>query len=174
MSRWQRISQFAQSASWCLQQLRGPKSSTTKLPVELLQVKSLSYSRAVYNTFQQLINALNYYHRDYLLGLSNVYANYFIFQDVDGMGAAGTIAKVNHGYARNYLIPNKLAAVRRGKQAGSVAAVQVESSIASAATGGAPSSALTEEEREKLVVAQQRRRLESAVKKLTTQTLVRI
>jgi ribosomal protein L9 len=90
------------------------------------------------------------------------------------MGAAGTIAKVNHGYARNYLIPNKLAAVRRGKQAGSVAAVQVESSIASAATGGAPSSALTEEEREKLVVAQQRRRLESAVKKLTTQTLVRI
>jgi ribosomal protein L9 len=103
-----------------------------------------------------------------------------IFQDVDGMGTAGTIAKVNHGYARNYLIPNKLAAVRRGKQSGSVADIQEysnASSISAAATaasgGVAASGALNEEEREKLMVAQQRRRLESAVKKLTTQTLVR-
>ncbi|KAL4519462.1 hypothetical protein Ndes2526A_g01931 [Nannochloris sp. 'desiccata'] len=135
MSRWQRISQFTESASWCLQQLRGPKSSTTKLPIELLQ-------------------------------------------DVDGMGAAGTIAKVNHGYARNYLVPNKLAAVRRGKQAGSVAEIQEQSNTSSssaamavAGSATAPSGALNEEEREKLLVAQQRRRLESAVKKLTTQTL---
>jgi ribosomal protein L9 len=98
------------------------------------------------------------------------------------MGAAGTIAKVNHGYARNYLVPNKLAVVRRGKQAGSVDGIQEQSntsssssSAAMAAAGGAstPSAALTEEEREKLLVAKQKRSLESAVKKLTTQTLVR-
>lgn len=99
------------------------------------------------------------------------------FQDVDGIGAAGAIAKVNHGYARNYLVPNKLAAVRRGKQSGSVADVQVEStspSVAAMTTSGGslPSTGLTDEEREKFLVAQQRRRLESAVKKLTTQTLV--
>lgn len=95
------------------------------------------------------------------------------------MGAAGTIAKVNHGYARNYLVPNKLAAVRRGKQAGSVAEIQEQSNTSSssaamavAGSATAPSGALNEEEREKLLVAQQRRRLESAVKKLTTQTLV--
>jgi len=94
------------------------------------------------------------------------------------MGAAGTIAKVNHGYARNYLVPNKLAAVRRGKQAGSIVGIQEQSNTSSATAavaGGAtaPSAALSEEEREKLLVAQQKRRLESAVKKLTTQTLVR-
>ena len=99
------------------------------------------------------------------------------FQDVDGIGAAGAIAKVNHGYARNYLVPNKLAAVRRGKQSGSVADIQVESTSPSAAAmttrgGSLPSTGLTDEEREKFLAAQQRRRLESAVKKLTTQTLV--
>lgn len=34
-------------------------------------------------------------------------------QDVDGLGQAGKELSVNHGYARNYLIPKRLVDVRQ-------------------------------------------------------------
>lgn len=93
-------------------------------------------------------------------------------QDVDGLGAAGNLVKVNHGYARNFLVPNKLAAVRRGKQSGSVAGLEDTAAEASAARASVPSSALSEEDRKQHQLESQRRQLALVVKKLTTQTLV--
>lgn len=65
MSRWRRISQLATELGSQLQQTRGVKASTKKLPVVLLK-------------------------------------------NVDGLGTAGKLLNVNHGYARNYLIPKRL------------------------------------------------------------------
>lgn len=80
------------------------------------------------------------------------------------------MVKVNHGYARNFLVPRRLAAVRRGKQSGSVAGV--EGGEGARAAGSVTAVAGSEEERARLAAEQQRRRLETVVRKLTTQTLV--
>ena len=97
-------------------------------------------------------------------------------QDIDGLGAAGKLVKVNHGYARNFLVPNRLAAVRRGKQSGSVSGMDNAAATpeAAAARPSVPSSALSKEERKQLQLEQERRQLAVVIKKLTTQTLVSI
>ena len=93
------------------------------------------------------------------------------------MGTVGSVVRVNHGYARHFLVPNRIAAVRRGKQSGSVGEKEAFNSSATSSSSSSSSAssanALSEEEKHKLRIDQQRRRLESAIKKLTSQTLVR-
>ena len=56
---------------------------------------------------------------------SSVARHHLRLQDVEGVGPAGKLAKVNHGYARNFLVPNQLALVvprpRRGHRAAAAA-----------------------------------------------------
>jgi len=91
-------------------------------------------------------------------------------QDMPNLGAAGATIKVNHGYARNYLLPRKLAAVRRGKQSGSVEGV-VEGGAARAAAK-AKGQHVSEDESRRQAAASQKKKLEAIVRKLTTAPLV--
>lgn len=82
---------------------------------------------------------------------------------------------VHHGFARNFLVPQRLAAVRRGKQSGSVSQVHDRVSTApTAPTTEALGHNDQSEERMQSAIDQQRKRLEAAVKKLTTIPLVSI
>jgi len=89
----------------------------------------------------------------------------------------GEIRKVNPGYARNFLIPNKLARIRRGKQSGSIAAEAVNSTFEEDNTFMEANTAQEEqmllEERTKKVDAARRKKMESIVRKLTSQVIVR-
>ena len=56
-------------------------------------------------------------------------------QEVEGLGASGRQTKVNHGYARNYLIPKRLAAVQpMQRQGGGGAAAAAGAAQAAAAS----------------------------------------
>jgi ribosomal protein L9 len=86
--------------------------------------------------------------------------------DVPGVGAEGAAARVAPGFARNFLLPNRLAAIRpaeRGPRAGGRPA-------AAAAAAAAPAAAAAA--RGEDAAARAQRRLEAAVKKLTTAQLV--
>jgi ribosomal protein L9 len=85
---------------------------------------------------------------------------------------------VNHGYARNYLVPNKIATIKRGKQSGSIApgfgAVfqaqheSVVSALSKQHQQGQQGTLSSEEED-----AKQAENIQKAIKKLTSSTLVR-
>lgn len=94
------------------------------------------------------------------------------------MGQSGSIVQVNHGYARNYLVPNKIATIQRGKQSGSIApragAVfqsQHESVVSALSKEHQQEQqgTLSSEEED----AKQVENIQKAIKKLTSSTLVR-
>lgn len=94
---------------------------------------------------------------------------------MEGLGSPGQIRKVQPGYARNYLIPNKLARIQRGKQSGSVH--PLVAAVTERPTGLETESLGVEDDiamREKAKVdeATRKRKLESVVKKLTQSTVV--
>jgi ribosomal protein L9 len=85
--------------------------------------------------------------------------------DVPGVGAEGAAARVAPGFARNFLLPNRLAVIRpaeRGPRAGG------RPDAAAAAAPAAAAAAASGED----AAARAQRRLEAAVKKLTTAQLV--
>lgn len=90
-------------------------------------------------------------------------------QDVNGLGPAGTLCKVHHGYARNFLIPNKLAAIRRGKQAGSIEGMHRDDTTPSLSSKGR---SVSEEEAQLQADAVERKKLATVIKKLTTTPVV--
>ncbi|PRW59172.1 50S ribosomal L9 [Chlorella sorokiniana] len=53
-----------------------------------------------------------------------------MLEDVEGVAAAGTQARVNHGYARNFLVPNKLARVVPRPRRGAAALAAAEAAAA--------------------------------------------
>jgi len=95
-------------------------------------------------------------------------------QDVESLGAVGKVVMVNHGFARNFLVPQRLAAVRRGKQSGSISHVHDRMSTGpSEPSSSAPlHNDQDSGERMQFAIDQQKKRLEAAVKKLTTIPLV--
>ncbi len=86
-----------------------------------------------------------------------------LLQDVEGIGAAGAQARVNHGYARNFLVPNKLARVVPRPRRGAAAAAAAEAAAA------APRSAPGEPTLER-----QQQQFDKLMKTLTGSTLVRV
>ncbi|KAL4445852.1 hypothetical protein ABPG77_009051 [Micractinium sp. CCAP 211/92] len=70
--------------------------------------------------------------------------NVELLETVEGVGTAGRMARVNHGFARNFLVPNKLAVVvpqlrrRRGSTGADEAAAeqQRQQQVAAAASPG--------------------------------------
>ena len=95
-------------------------------------------------------------------------------QDVAGLGEAGQLAKVNQGYARNFLVPRKLVSIRRGKQSGAVAGWSPPASAGGGREGGSPATGSADDEAlRRQQEAHARRRLEAVVKKLTTVPVVR-
>ena len=121
----------------------------------------------------------------------------FVMQDVEGLGRAGDIKQVASGYARNYLVPEKLArpvaVVGKGSYRGlQLAASQSQSSpnlqlntiannnnnnndsdVLLATLEGTKSNVYAEEEEEALVKkeAKMRRKIETIVSKLTESTV---
>ena len=90
---------------------------------------------------------------------------------MEGLGSPGDIRKVNPGYARNFLVPNKIAKIRRGKQSGSVGGVS-RGMAADEITLDTDNSILLEEQR-KRDEASRRKKLENVVKKLIESVIVR-
>jgi len=94
---------------------------------------------------------------------------------VEGLGSPGQIRKVKSGYARNYLIPNKMARIQRGKQSGSVhplvAAASARPGLETERLGVEDDIAMRE--KAKMDEATRRKKLEAVVKKLTQATVVR-
>ena len=89
------------------------------------------------------------------------------------MGQSGSIVQVNHGYARNFLVPNKIATFQRGKQSGSIAPgvrpvfqSQHESLVKQQEQQQGTLSSQEED-------AKQVENIQKAIKKLTSSTLVR-
>lgn len=78
------------------------------------------------------------------------------------MGEAGRLAKVNHGYARNFLVPNQLARVVPRPKRGRLAVPDTEAAVA------APRAAPGEPTLEK-----QQQQFDKLMKTLTATTLVR-
>ena len=94
-----------------LQQTRSAKAITTKLPVVLLQARPSSPHMRARPPAQSRAARLG------------AHTPRGCVQDVEGVGAAGTLAKVNHGYARNFLVPNRAARpVAKAPRAGGAAA----------------------------------------------------
>ena len=94
---------------------------------------------------------------------------------MEGLGSPGQIRKVQPGYARNYLIPNKLARIQRGKQSGSVhplvaAVTERRTGLETERLGVEDDIAMRE--KAKVDEATRKRKLESVVKKLTQSTVV--
>lgn len=83
-------------------------------------------------------------------------------QDVEGVGAAGAQTRVNHGYARNYLVPNKLARVVPRPRRGAAALAAAEA--AAAAPRSVPGQPTLE---------RQQQQFDKLMKTLTRSTLVR-
>lgn len=135
MQRWKKVAAVLEISTFrgtFLSQLRGPKSSTTKLPVELLQ-------------------------------------------NVEGLGQSGSIVHVNHGYARNFLVPNKIAAIKRGKQSGSIAPPELLSSSFDQPAGMRDEAVQEKQEQSsKIENAKEVQSIQKAIKKLTSSTLVSI
>lgn len=80
------------------------------------------------------------------------------------MGPRGKLAKVNHGYARNFLVPNRLAVVvprpRRGQQQ------------AAAASDAGEQQAVQQSSPAQLSLDWQQQQFDKLMKTLTTSTLV--
>jgi hypothetical protein len=170
-----RLSQQAVSlVGWHLNHLRGAKASTTKLPVELLKVRgtfivkttirSAMRSHTCAGETAQFGSASRPFRR-YLP--SSHCLLFSSAQDVEGLGESGKLVMVEHGFARNYLLPNLMAVIRRGKQSGSV------SGVSTAGTGAATSSSLDSALFKEQEVADEERDLGLIVKKLATTPLVR-
>ena len=86
---------------------------------------------------------------------------------MEGVGIAGKVARVNHGYARNFLVPNKLAMVVPRPRRGKVAA-EAEGGAAQQAGSAAARSNPAEVSLEK-----QQQQFDKLMKTLTGSTLVR-
>eukprot|EP00887_Chlorella_sp_A99_P000764 scaffold5.g764.t1 len=78
-----------------------------------------------------------------------------LLQEVEGVGASGKLARVNHGFARNYLIPKRKAVI----------AHRADDEAEAASSGGGAQAAADEVPRG---LAQQQRQAEAAIKKLIT------
>lgn len=81
---------------------------------------------------------------------------------MEGVGAAGAQTRVNHGYARNYLVPNKLARVVPRPRRGAAALAAAEA--AAAAPRSVPGQPTLE---------RQQQQFDKLMKTLTRSTLVR-
>lgn len=171
----QRASQLLASAAHSLQQWRGAKAVTTKLSVEMLKV-SAAHRRG---GAAQLAAARRCRRRRCLLPLtaSPLCSMPFVgplshdaLQDVEGVGTQGSVARVNHGYARNHLVPNRLARVvpraRRGHlPAAAAAAADADAAAAAAAAARAAAPGAQSLER-------QQQQFDKLMKTLTGSTLV--
>lgn len=95
-------------------------------------------------------------------------------QDVEGVGPAGKLAKVNHGYARNFLVPNQLALVvprpRRGHRA--AAAAEARSSSGAGAVARQQQAASSSAPLQ-LSLEKQQQQFDKLIKTLTGAPLVR-
>ena len=187
MSRAQRATQLISAACHQLQQWRGAKAVTTKLNVELLKVRTQAL-RAL-----SLLSVRIRLASDRLASLPgdgelqppappplpssrrcrfrsrNSTRLAVRLQDVKGVGPAGKLAKVNHGYARNFLVPNRLASVvplpsRRRRAARGAEAAASSSSTAQAQPSLRPV---------QLSLERQQQQFDKLMKSLTTTVLVR-